>query len=436
MRIGFYGGVREIGSNIVLIEHKGSGIVFDFGRKFKSSFTFFSPDLSGRIYKGMDDYVSMEELPPFKCFYKKPLNVSNILDTDINGVFFSHAHLDHIGNINLISDSVPKFLTEESTAVLKYFVKFGVISQMPENILNITDKKISVGDLSVTAVPVDHDIPGATSFFIETPKGHVIYTGDLYFKGVNKEKTIDFVKKAKSEKPYILITEGTRINWGSITSLTEEEVQEEIKSIAKIFDGMIIANAYEPHVARIYSFYKVANECKRKLVLTLPYAYSLSSLSEAGNTIAREILEDENTLIYNPSKEEYNLLRQRESKFVNADFVKEEQAKIILTLGFRGLPELIDIKPGKGSVYIHSGGEPITSIDSENASILMNWVNYFRLPYFRVHSPGHASETEILEMVKEINPEIVLPIHTQVPERFNYISNTVRILEKGVMQDF
>lgn len=436
MRIGFYGGVREIGSNIILIEDKGNGIVFDFGRKFKSSFTFFNPDLPGRIYKGIDDYVLMGELPPFRGFYKKSLTVTNILDVDINGIFFSHAHLDHIGNIDLISDKVPKFLSEESIAVLKYFVKFGFISQMPKNTMVIADKKSTLGNFRVTAVPVDHDIPGATSFFIETPKGLVIYTGDLFFKGINKEKTLDFVKKAKMEKPYILITEGTRINWGSIASLTEDEIQEDIKLIAKTFNGMIIANPYEPHAARIYSFYKVAKDLKKKLVLTLPYVYSLTYLSKAGNMIAREILEGENTLIYNPSNKEHSLLKQKKDKFVSTEFVKEEQTKIILVMGFRELPELIDVKPGKGAVYIHSGGEPITSVDSENGSILMNWVNYFGLPYFRVHSPGHASEVEILDMVKEINPKIILPIHTQLPERFSYVSGRVKILEKGVMQDF
>jgi len=60
----------------------------------------------------------------------------------------------------------------------------------------------------------------------------------------------------------------------------------------------------------------------------------------------------------------------------------------------------------------------------------------FNLPLFRVHSPGHASETEILSMAKEINPEILLPIHTQIPERFKVAHNNVTILEKGVLTNF
>ena len=66
----------------------------------------------------------------------------------------------------------------------------------------------------------------------------------------------------------------------------------------------------------------------------------------------------------------------------------------------------------------------------------MNWLNNFKIPYFRIHSPGHASEVEILEMAREINPEILLPIHTQIPERFEVITDRIKILERGVLEEF
>ena len=435
MRIGFFGGVREIGSNIILIEDKGEGIVFDFGNRFRSNNTFFNEYMSVREYKGTDDYVTMEEYPPFKNFYKKPLSPDKILNIDILGLFFSHAHLDHIGHIDVVNNEIPKYLTSESLAILKYFVKFGYISEMPENV-KVISKRVNYKNFNITAVPVDHDIPGATSFFIKTPKGLVIYTGDLFFSGVNKEKTLNFIEKAKREHPYILITEGTRINWGGIKSLTEEEIQMEVKSISNTFNGMIIANPYEPHVPRIYSFFITSKELKKKFVLSLPYAFALYFLSEAGNQISKEILLDADTFIYAPVVKKDELFKRYSGKFIGAGDINKKQENIILLLGYKGLPELIDIKPKKGAVYIHSGGEPITSVDGENASILMNWISKFDLPFFKVHSPGHASEIEILNMAKEINPEILLPIHTQIPERFTYVSSNVRILEKGVIEEF
>jgi len=78
----------------------------------------------------------------------------------------------------------------------------------------------------------------------------------------------------------------------------------------------------------------------------------------------------------------------------------------------------------------------MSSIDPYNTKIFENWLARFNLPLFRVHSPGHASETEILSMVREINPEILLPIHTQIPERFKAVHNNVVVLEKGVLTNF
>jgi len=101
-----------------------------------------------------------------------------------------------------------------------------------------------------------------------------------------------------------------------------------------------------------------------------------------------------------------------------------------LLLNFAHIQELIDIKPDSSSAYIMSGGEPLSSIDPDNMRILENWLKAFNLPLFRIHSPGHASETEILWMAREINPKVLLPIHTQMPERFKVVHSNVVVLEK------
>jgi len=35
-----------------------------------------------------------------------------------------------------------------------------------------------------------------------------------------------------------------------------------------------------------------------------------------------------------------------------------------------------------------------------------------------LHSSGHASASELLEIVEAINPRIVIPVHTEYPELF------------------
>ncbi|MGB9695437.1 MAG: MBL fold metallo-hydrolase [Caldisericaceae bacterium] len=435
MRIGFFGGVREIGGNIILIEDKGVGIEFDFGRRFASSFTFFNDTIVGRSEKGFSDYTALGELPPFKGFYNSGYEIENPLDIEIAGSFFSHAHLDHIGNINFIKDSVPKYMSRYSKSMLNYFLQFGIINGNIKNV-NVIEEELQIGSFKVKPVFVDHDIPGAVAYIIDTPKGVVIYTGDLYFAGIEKEKTKNFVNYAKSLNPYILISEGTRIGWGGVTNLSEEELEDEIRAVVTTYKGLAIGNVYEPHIARIATFYNAAKSLGRRLVMTESYAFSLLELSIAGNALASAILNDESTFVYSSKAAIDGWAEPIKNKFVKAEFVNEWQEKIILLLNYKSLPELLDIKPRSGAIYIQSGGEPIANVDTHNAKIQENWINYFKMPFFRIHSPGHASEVEILNMVKEINPDILLPIHTQIPERFSMVFEKTKVLDKGILYEF
>jgi ribonuclease J len=50
----------------------------------------------------------------------------------------------------------------------------------------------------------------------------------------------------------------------------------------------------------------------------------------------------------------------------------------------------------------------------------INWLEHFKIIEFCSHASGHANGAEIKAMIKEINPEIVIPIHTEHPEMFNW----------------
>ena len=433
MRIGFFGGVREIGGNIILFESSGKGIVFDFGRKFATSAVYFNDTIRGREEKSFDDYVSTGELPPFKGFYNKEISDNLALPVQIDGLFFSHAHLDHIGEIDDVSDNIKKYMSKSSYAALKYFVSKNIIENMPKNVELIDNRTIEIGDFKVTPYPVDHDIPGAVSYFIETPVGLAIYTGDIYFTGVKSELSHRFVEYAKSLKPRILITEGTRIGWNGITSNTEDELKGQIKEIANVFKGIIIGNVYEIHLARIKTFFDASVELGKKFVIHQDYAEILREYKNAGEEMASEILDSDNTYVYSgslPIEDEFR------SQAIDLETLKKNEQSEVLLLNFAHIQELIDINPIENSAYIMSGGEPMSSIDPANTKIFENWLARFNLPLFKVHSPGHASETEILSAVRKINPEILLPIHTQIPERFKAVHNKVVLIEKGVLTNF
>jgi len=101
------------------------------------------------------------------------------------------------------------------------------------------------------------------------------------------------------------------------------------------------------------------------------------------------------------------------------------------------LNELVDVKPTNGSVYIRSITEPFDEEMTLDARRIDNWLNLFNLTQYGrrsedgLHASGHASGPEIRDMISEMNPRIVVPIHTEHPEVFNSMSQNVVIVEKN-----
>jgi ribonuclease J len=88
---------------------------------------------------------------------------------------------------------------------------------------------------------------------------------------------------------------------------------------------------------------------------------------------------------------------------------------------------LIDIQPAPGAYYIHSASEPFNEEMEIDAQILDNWLEHFKFTksptndkhhYYQIHASGHASGQELKELIQQINPAKLIPIHTQKPELF------------------
>lgn len=94
--------------------------------------------------------------------------------------------------------------------------------------------------------------------------------------------------------------------------------------------------------------------------------------------------------------------------------------------------ELIYLQP-KNADFIYSMSEHfLEGEDNEDMRrVLENWMQHFKINFHKAHSSGHASRNDLIEMIKQINPEIVIPIHTQYPEKFKEMHPKVILVDKG-----
>lgn len=91
-KITFHGGVNEIGGNKILIEDKDSKIFLDFGKNFEKERAYFDEPFI--MAKEESNLIELGILPNINCLYKKDEK-----ECGFDGIFITHAHLDHYGSI-------------------------------------------------------------------------------------------------------------------------------------------------------------------------------------------------------------------------------------------------------------------------------------------------------------------------------------------------
>ncbi|MBD3210704.1 MBL fold metallo-hydrolase [Candidatus Micrarchaeota archaeon] len=440
-----YGGVGEIGGNKVLVEDSGTRIFLDFGQSFTHLDDYFVEYLQPRLRFGLRDYFALDLMPKLKGLY----NSWAVDKTDIDhcgpqyhAVFLSHPHYDHIAHIRYLDQRIPIYMGETARTILRsvndtgraqwFYEKDGVArdgSVIPANDVRIfrTGESIDTGSIEVLPVHVDHSVPGAYGFVVNTGSGAVAYTGDIRRHGNRPEMTRDFIDRAKQAGPKVLVVEGTRVApEEKRKDFSEAEVHEKGKEIVES-NGFVMAMRYPKDLDRFRTFYQIAKETGRKLVISLKTAHMLQALREDKALALPQPFEDSSLEVYKREMKVYKVWEvPMLDKCVDYKWVKQNQDSIIWEQDFYTLTELIDVKPGKGAC-IHSMSEPFEEdpMSQLQDEILQNWLGRFGIGHHQLHASGHASMDEIFEIVEEIGADKVVPVHTQHPELFT-MENAVK----------
>lgn len=417
----------------------------------------------------------------------------------IDGLLLSHAHLDHSAHISFINESVPVYSTALTAFIAKAIQDSGksdfdqqvcyyspVSSGYPSGwkqkaYLSGTEAKrqrkfhIAADDLKkmtngaaqfwfsgfwektgrqkeivsspldnhincrfeLRCFPVDHSIPGACAWGINTGTGWVIYSGDLRLHGKREALTRKFIEDARQLKPLALIIEGTNVTKES--NIPEQTVYENaLKAVSKA-EKLVIADFSARDVDRLLTFLQIARQTGRKLAILAKDAYLLKTVRLLEKDIP-DIAQDENLVIYqettaskSPGIWMRNLFAEYEKKTVLAEDVNKAQNEYMLCFSFFDLNELPGIRPDPGGLYIYSTSEPHDEEQEIDMARLHNWLDRFGFKGFGLpvevngkyeipeaerglHASGHACGKDLLEVVRTINPKTLIPVHSQHPE--------------------
>ena len=117
---------------------------------------------------------------------------------------------------------------------------------------------------------------------------------------------------------------------------------------------------------------------------------------------------------------------------IDSEYIHDNQKELIFELDFWQLTELVDVRPAGGEC-IHSMSEPFEEdpISQVSDDVLENWLLHFGMRRHQLHASGHASKSEIFEIVKEIDAKKIFPVHTLNPEMFGLVHGGTVATRKG-----
>jgi len=502
-RITVWDGANCVGGNKILLQDRDLSLWLDFGQNLNRLMDYYEEFIKPQRSRGLYELFVMGLLPPVRGIYHERFLQDYLFDEwqahldGVDGVLLSHAHCDHAGDLQYLREDIPLICSAESALLLRALQDSGredsgtilvrrfeqkngefqtlawnrketplatfrpvhVVdgdpepmqsfwTQLPEerhtkcDVRPLQQFNASVNRHRVRFFPIDHSIPGAGAWAVETEAGWVVYTGDLRFRGERRHLTEHFLQEAAKLQPVALLMEGTRVDRAG-SGYTEDDVQARFSELLKQHaHRLVVANFSMTHLERLQRVWQCARENGRQLVVNPKDLYLL----HAWRTSGRELpLKDGSLRLYQgvgkpPADAWEKSLHQHYGDLcITAQDIARCPQDYLLCFGYFDLNELPYLKVSDG-VWIQSFSEPMTEEQRIDDARLNRWLQRFGFTRYPtrgdadeetvpLHVSGHASGEELAYVVETIRPRKLIPVHTPAPatflERFSGICEVV-----------
>ena len=293
---------------------------------------------------------------------------------------------------------------------------------------------------------VDHSIYGATAYILEGDTT-IAYTGDFRLHGKKADKSRNFVEAARNSS--ILIIEGTRASREEIEEESEEIVFNNCLDAVKNSKGLVIADFSARNFERLENFQTIAETVGRTLIITSKDAYLLRALEKAdGIDRTKKVLIYKELRAGSRNWEDFYFKKEvGEKKYIDPKKISQSPDKFLLCFSLFDMKHLLDIKP-VGGTYVYSSSEAFEEESEYDFLRLTKWIETFGFKIYGYeiveqegrdkpefvkgyHASGHVSQTDIRWAIETIDPDVIIPVHTDNPAWFTENFDNAILLNDG-----
>lgn len=381
------GGLDEMGKNTYVIEIQNDIFVFDCGLKYAEGFMY-----------GID-YI----IPDYEYLVKNKKR--------IKGIFITHGHYENMGAAADLQRTIPgvKFYATHYTKFV--LMDLGV---KEENIIEIVpNRKLTFGSISIFPMPVNHSVPGAVMYCINTSNGSICYTGDFLIDPLMCDSyDMDLGKIAYVGKQGVLclLSESVFSEHAGHTSPTHR-LNDFFKDIVSKHEERVLFSVLPTHLYTIQDIFNALTDSHRKVVIMGKKLQNFIHFAHQNGylTYKEDLIGD--------------LTNINDSNSVLLICDDKSNAYAAINKIVNGYDKFITLKKGDAIVFAeprYDANEKII-VKLEN-DLAMAGCKIISLPKDK-NILHHASREDLMLMIKLLNPKYYIPIKGE----YRYMVNNANI---------
>ena len=367
-------------------------------------------------------FVDYGEQLPGAPMSDKKLEIDGLTCGDIrkSALLITHYHGDHIGKITELPAELPIYMGKMAKEIASELANhLSTVSEehrkMAErlNIVNtfVPGKHFTFGEFDIIPIVVDHSAFDAYAFCIEAKELKVFHSGDFRKHGFRSGKLSTAIERYVERADYV-VCEATNVNRPDTAIMSEHKLQKE-------FEKAFTENKYNvvyvssTNIDRLFGMYHAAIRANRPFYVDVYQKRIMDIVAGRDSVWGKSSLYK-----YKEGKEPRQLIQRGAEFVVNdkfIDFVSEHGYVFVARQGER-FDNLLNQLPDEGRVKYLSmwNGYLDESKAAYNPALAKSVSDEYRY----MHTSGHCDMKSLEDLITELDPKAIIPIHTDNPRAF------------------
>ncbi|MEM1104787.1 MAG: ribonuclease J [Pseudomonadota bacterium] len=333
-----------------------------------------------------------------------------LIEEDIDGIFLTHAHEDHIGAVGLLysrlNTDAPLFATPFTAEMLR-----GKLTERgldPKRLLNVVElgAAVEAGPFHVKYITLTHSIPEPSALAIKTPLGTLLHTGDWKIDPapqIGAPTDIEALSALGDAGVLAMICDSTNV-FEDGEAGSEASVRDALIKTVAAQPGRVAVTTFASNVARVKSIIGAAAASGRSVCLVGRSMHRVTGAADAVGILSDvpDFVTEEEAGYLPPNKVLYLCTgSQGEPRAALGRIARDDHRHVTLADGDTVIFSSRVIPGNEKGIF-----DVMNALADRGVRVITE-----RMSEAPIHVSGHPCRDELSRMYGWVRPQVSVPVH-------------------------